>query len=292
MAADLGLVVHAAQRDARELAAQRARDRRPSEVLPTPGGPTKHRIGPFMSGFSSSTRQVVEDAVLDLLQVVVVLVQNLLGLVDVDLRAGALRPRQHRQPLNVVARERIVGRHRGHARQPRQFLQRFLLHLFRHAGVFDLLAQLFDLALALVLLAEFLLDGLHLLAQIVIALRLLHLVLHFVLDLGAQLLHLELFRQVLVELLQARRERPGSPAIPVCRRWSGTARTKPRSPPGGLGSSILAAIVRSSSESVGDSDTICWNCPTTFRTSASTLEVVSGSTSSTVSISAIMKGSV
>ncbi len=59
-----------------------------------------------------------------------------------------------------------------------------------------LLAQLFDLALALVLLAELLLDGLHLLAKVVIALRLLNLVLDFVLDFGAELLDLNLLGQV------------------------------------------------------------------------------------------------
>jgi hypothetical protein len=28
---------------------------RPSDVFPTPGGPTRHRIGPFFSGFSFRT---------------------------------------------------------------------------------------------------------------------------------------------------------------------------------------------------------------------------------------------
>ena len=59
-----------------------------------------------------------------------------------------------------------------------------------------------DLALALVLLAQLLLDGLHLLAQIVVALRLLHLVLHLGLDLGAELLHLDLLGQQLVQLIE------------------------------------------------------------------------------------------
>ena len=36
---------------------------------------------------------------------------------------------------------------------------------------------------------------------------------------------------------------------------------------------MFAAIVRNSSESVGDSATICWNCPITLRTSASTPDV-------------------
>ena len=59
------------------------------------------------------------------------------------------------------------------------------------------------------------------------------------------------------------------------------------------GSSILAAMVRSSSERVGDSATICWNWETTLRISASKPEVsAGGSISSSGSISATMKGSV
>ena len=59
-----------------------------------------------------------------------------------------------------------------------------------------------------------------------------------------------------------------------------------------LGSSIFAAIVRSSSERVWDSLTICWNWPMTLRTRASALAVEGGATSSSTSTSAIMKGSV
>ena len=59
-----------------------------------------------------------------------------------------------------------------------------------------------------------------------------------------------------------------------------------------LGSSMLAAIVRSSSESVCDSLTICWNWLITLRTSASALDVAACSVSSRTSTSATMKGSV
>ncbi len=175
----------------------------------------------------------------------------------------ALGPGQHRQPLDVVARERVVGRHGRHAGEARQFLQRLFLHVLGHAGVVDLLAQLFDFALAFVLLAQFLLDGLHLLAQIVVALRLLHLVLDFVLDLGAQLLHLDLLGQMLVEQFEPVGDAGRFQQLLLVCRWSETAATRPRSRPGGPGSSILAAMVRSSSERVGDSETICWNWPIT-----------------------------
>ena len=66
----------------------------------------------------------------------------------------------------------------------------------------ELGAQLVDLGLLLVGLAELLLDGLELLAQKVLALRLVDLGAHVGLDLGAQLEHLELARQDAGELAQ------------------------------------------------------------------------------------------
>ena len=206
MAANLRLVVHAAQRDALELAAQRARNRPAQAGFAHARRPDEAQNRPLHVRLQFQNAQVVENAVLHLLQFVVILVQNLLGLANVDLRARALGPRQHRQPLDVVAGERVVGGHGRHARQARQLLQGLLLHVLGHAGGVDLLAQLLDLALALVLLAQLLLDGLELLAQIVVALRLLHLVLHLGLDLGAQLLHLDLLGQMLVQQLQPRRD--------------------------------------------------------------------------------------
>ena len=67
----------------------------------------------------------------------------------------------------------------------------------------DPLAQLPDLGLGLVLLAELALDRLQLLAQVVLALALLHLRLDLRLDLRAELDHLELAREQLREPAQA-----------------------------------------------------------------------------------------
>ncbi len=81
----------------------------PSEVLPTPGGPTKHRIGSRLVGarraratsfgalavlLQAAHRQIFEDAVLDLFQVVVVFVQHLAGIGNVNRLARALVPWQ------------------------------------------------------------------------------------------------------------------------------------------------------------------------------------------------------
>ena len=78
------------------------------------------------------------------------------------------------------------------------------LRLLRHAGRLDLLAQLVDLALLVVALAQLLLDRLHLLAQVVLALVLLQLALDLALDLAADLEHLEVLDQDLVDALEPR----------------------------------------------------------------------------------------
>ncbi len=88
MAANLRLVMHAAQRDPLEFAAECSRNRAAEAlVLPTPGGPTKHRIGPFISGLSSQHAQIIQNPVLHLFQLVVILVENLPGFADVDFGA-------------------------------------------------------------------------------------------------------------------------------------------------------------------------------------------------------------
>ena len=87
------------------------------------------------------------------------------------------------------------------ASRPSSFRASFFTSSGMPAG-FDLLPQLLGVARGFVLLAQFFLDGLHLLAQVVLALRLLHAVLHFALDLVAQLLNFQLLGQVLVDLLQ------------------------------------------------------------------------------------------
>ena len=74
-----------------------------------------------------------------LFQVVVIGIQDFLGFQDVDFAAGSFRPRQRRQPLHIIAGDRIIRRHRGHPGQPAQFLQGFFLYFIRHSGVFDLL---------------------------------------------------------------------------------------------------------------------------------------------------------
>ncbi len=203
MAANFGLVVHAAQRDADKLPPKRSRDRLSQRGLSHAWRPNKAQNRTLHRRLQPPHGEKIQNAVFDLFQIVVIRIQNFFRFGDVHFAAGSFRPRQHRQPLDVVPGNRIVRRHGGHARQSAQFFQRFFLDLVRHAGIFDFLPQFFGIARAFILLAQFLLNGLHLLAQVVLPLRLLHSVLHLRLDLVAELLHLQLFRQMLVNLLQA-----------------------------------------------------------------------------------------
>ena len=73
----------------------------PSDVLPTPGGPTKARIGLRISSARLAHGEVLEDPLLDLLEAVVVLVEDLGRLLDIEQVLGGDVPRQADQPVDV-----------------------------------------------------------------------------------------------------------------------------------------------------------------------------------------------
>ena len=161
-------------------------------------------MGPFSTGLQLQHGQVIQDAVLHLFQIVVIFVQNLGRALHVHLRARGDVPGQVGHPLQVGARHAVFRRCRRHARQPVQLAHGLGLHFFGHAGGFQLFAQFLDIALRIVALAQFLLDGLQLLAQIELALALRKLALHLRLDLPAQFEQFQFARQVAVDLVQAR----------------------------------------------------------------------------------------
>jgi hypothetical protein len=153
----------------------------PSEVLPTPGGPTSQLVSARLH------REVLDDALLDLLQAVVVVVEDRLGVDQVLLDLRLLVPRDRQEPVEIVAHDGRFGRHRRHLAELLELVGRLVARFLRQAGLLDLLLQLGELVLAF-LVAELLLDRLHLFVQVVLALRLLHLPL----DAGADaLLHLQ-----------------------------------------------------------------------------------------------------
>ena len=104
------------------------------------------------------------------------------GVLEVAAFLGLLVPRHRDQPVEIVARDGRLGRHRRHGLEALQLLDGLFFDVLGHPRLFDLLLQLFDLVALLVLAAQFLLDRLHLLVEVVLLLRLLHLLLHARLD--------------------------------------------------------------------------------------------------------------
>ena len=140
-----------------------------------------------------------------------VLVEDLARVGDVEVVLGLLRPGQVDQPLEVGADHAVLGGGRRQPLEPAELALGRLLRLLGQARLLDPLAQLVDLGLLLVALAELLLDRLELLAQEVLALALVDLGLDLGLDLGAELDHLELAGEDLGEAAEPLvRRRPSS----------------------------------------------------------------------------------
>src|SRR5205823_2431155 len=100
MAADLRLVAHAAERDADELAVHRARDRLAERRLADAGRPDEAedrtleahgRLARLI--FQLLHREILDDPILDLVEIVVIFVEDLPRLLEIEAILGRLRPR-------------------------------------------------------------------------------------------------------------------------------------------------------------------------------------------------------
>ena len=84
MTAQFSLVVHAAERDAAELPAEGTRNAAAERGFTHARRSDEAEDGPLHVGFETPHGEVVEDAVLDLFEVVVILIEDLAGFGDVD----------------------------------------------------------------------------------------------------------------------------------------------------------------------------------------------------------------
>ena len=176
----------------------------PSDVLPTPGGPTKQRIGPEVSFLSFDDGEVLEDPLLDLLEVEVVLVEHLRALSRSRLSVVVLSHGSVRIQSRYVRMTPYSAAAVGQLLEPCQLAVDGLAHVFGQLASLEALAQLRELGRLRVALAELVLDRLQLLAQEVLALPLLHLRLYLRLDLRAELEDLELAVQDRRDVAQPR----------------------------------------------------------------------------------------
>ncbi len=204
MAADLGLVVDAAETDADELAPQRPRDRLADRGLAGAGRPDQGEDRAVGAGVvlvlaallaQLADRDELGDPALDVVEAGVVGVEHLAGVGGVEPLLGALRPRHRDQPVEVVADHRGLGRLLALALEPAQLFLGLLGDRLGHPRLGDLRLVLLDQA-ALVL-AQLLADRVHLFAQEVLALLFLGAGLDVVADLAA---HLQLGQPLALQL--------------------------------------------------------------------------------------------
>ena len=202
MAADLGLIPHAAEADADILAVQALGDgagdagladtRRADEADDL----ALHVGGQFADG------QHLEDAVLDLLQAVVVPVQHPLGLGDVQIVLGEGVPGQVEAGVQIGADDRaflIAALHLGEAVH---LFEKLLFPILVQMEGRDLPAVLLGLGGGIVVLAQLLADHVELLVEVVVALVLIHRLVYLLGDLLIDLEHPALPVHLLDEQMQ------------------------------------------------------------------------------------------
>ena len=164
VAADLSFVPHPTQGRAHEVAPQGPGHAPAGGGLAHAGRAHQTEDGALLVRLELAHRQVLDDALFDLLQPVVVLVQDPTGAIQVQVVLGGLVPGELHQPLQIGARHRILG---GLGRDLPQPHELFVGHLLGLGGHFSLEDALLELARLVVLLTvpQLILDGPHALPQ-------------------------------------------------------------------------------------------------------------------------------
>src|SRR6185312_511936 len=204
VAANLSLVTHAAERHAHEVASRRARDRLAERGLADTrrSDQTQDRTLDLVHALLHG--EIFDDALLDLFETEMVGVEHFFGAGEIALHLAALLPRNRQDPVEVVAHDRGLGGHGRHGAQLAHFGQGLLASLFRQLGLVDALFEFAELVLALLALAQFLLNRLELFVEIVLALSLLHLALDAAADALLDLEDADLAFHVAENLLEPR----------------------------------------------------------------------------------------
>ena len=194
MASDLCLVADAAKRQPDELPVRRPRDRLCERSLAYSGRSRERQDRALGLLDECADCKELEDAILDLGQAMVVFVEDGLCSLEVAALAASLMPRHGDQPVEVVARHGRFGRHRRHRVEALEFLDRLVLGVLRHLGLWrsSRFSSSVSLPFSSFRPSSFWI-ALHLLVEVVLLLRRFHLLLHARLDppVDLKLVHLE-----------------------------------------------------------------------------------------------------
>jgi hypothetical protein len=193
MAANLRFVAHPAQRHADELAAHRAGDRSAERRLADTRRPHQAENGSVEPLDERQHADVVEHALLHLVETVVVLVEDAPRVGDVEHVVRSLAPRQRRDPVQVRADDPRLGRDRRELAQPAKLAPG--AHGDRLGEPLRLERRGEIVAVFSLLAPQLAVDRLELLLQIELALVLEQRATHVVVDLSLELEQVDLARE-------------------------------------------------------------------------------------------------
>ena len=172
VAAYFGLVVDAAQAHANEFAIHRPGDRLAKGCLANAWRSDKTEDRSLTLRGELADRQIFDDALLDLVQPIMVFIEDATRFRDIDrclLRQG---PGELDQPIEIGSGHAVLGGGFRHPFQPPQLLARRLLDLGRHLGLCNGLIEFGDLLRLAGIVAKLTLDGRQLFSQQHLALAL------------------------------------------------------------------------------------------------------------------------
>ena len=193
MAADFGLVTHPAQRLADKLAPGRLGNRFAQAGLAHARRPDQAQDRTLQLVGARLHRQIFDDPVFDFVERIMIGIEHVLRRADVTLQLATLAPRQTQQHVEIVTDHGRFGRHRLHRAQLFQLCTRLRTRVLGQFELVDAFGQLVDFVAApVVAAAQFGLDRLQLLVEVVFALGLFHLALDPATDLAFDLQHAKL----------------------------------------------------------------------------------------------------
>ena len=135
MAADLGLVVHAAEAHAHELAVHRARDRLAERGLADAGRADEAEDRRLAARRELAHGEIFDDPALDLVEAEVILIEDAARRRDVDRRLLGKGPGQFDQPVEIGPDHAVFAGRFRHALQAPELLARLVLDLLGHVRV-------------------------------------------------------------------------------------------------------------------------------------------------------------
>ena len=136
-----------------------------------------------------------------------IVVQNGLSLVEILLHAALGAPWNGQHPIQVIAHNCGFRAHRAHVFELFKLRIGLFTRFFAELGLIDFLLKLGNFAFTFFAVTQLLLNGLHLLIQIVFALRALHLGFDAGFDLFLDLQHRHLALHQAIDLLQTLTDR-------------------------------------------------------------------------------------